>query len=341
MAMAMAMAMVNSAWPDESVVATVDKQGISIAELEARTAAKTNAKQAEYESHARQLKLEFERDRQSYKERQLNALIDERVLTLEAKSGKTTAEALIASHKSPAVTEEQVRSFYDQQKTQINQPYEAVAPKIKEFLEKNARETVRRHYLDGLRTKYHVAVLLDPRREDVAAVGPSRGPSNAPVTIVEFSDFECPYCGRLEPVMARVLAKYPTQVRLVYRNFPLKDLHPDAQKAAEAGMCAQQQGKFWEIHDLMFAEQASLNVNALKDKARRIGLDMTSFNDCLDSGKSSDAIATDVKAGDELGIQGTPANFINGRYLSGAVEESDLTAVIEDELRRVGLTARR
>jgi protein-disulfide isomerase len=130
------------------------------------------------------------------------------------------------------------------------------------------------------------------------------------------------------------LAAYPKQVRLIYRNLPLTTLHPNAQKAAEAAQCARDQNKFWEMHDLLFAEQTSLSVDALKEKARRIGLDTTVFNDCLDSGKSSAAIAADTREADELGLTGTPASFINGRFTSGAVTESDLKDLIEDELRR-------
>ncbi|HEY0802982.1 MAG TPA: thioredoxin domain-containing protein, partial [Steroidobacteraceae bacterium] len=213
---------------------------------------------------------------------------------------------------------------------------DSVAAKIKEYLEKNEGDAARRHYLDSLRAKYHATITLDPLREAVATTGPARGPASALVTIVEFSDFQCPFCGRFEPVVRHVLAKYPNQVRFIYRNLPLPTLHPDAQKAAEAAVCAQDQNKFWEMHDLMFAEQASLGVDALKDKAKRMGLDTKAFDDCLDSGKSRDAIMLDTKAADELGIAGTPASFINGRFTSGALAENDLTDLIDDELRRVG-----
>jgi|SRR5271165_3392078 len=339
----LSLAVSTSAWPEASVVATLDKQVVSAQELEARTAVKLKADQSDYESHARQLKLDYERGVQEYKEKELNSLIDERVLALEAKDHKTTTDALITAIKAPAVTDAEIRSFYDSKKNQIKQSFETISPKIKEYLQKIASDTARRNYLDSLRAKYHATILLEARREAVAAIGPVRGPSNAPVTIVEFSDFQCPFCGRLEPALVSVLAEYPSQVRLFYRNFPLTSMHPDAQKAAEAGLCAEEQGKFWEMHDLMFAEQASLGMNALKEKARRIGMDTTLFNNCLDSGKHRDAIRADLKAGDELGIQGTPATFINGRYISGAVEEGDLKALIEDELRRIrsSSTARR
>ncbi|HTB28127.1 MAG TPA: thioredoxin domain-containing protein [Steroidobacteraceae bacterium] len=322
------------------IVATLGRDQITAQDLDARTAAKISAQQQEYDRRAAALRMDFERSLAAYRDRQLNKLVDEHVLALEAKARHTTPEALLAAQKGPPVADAQVRAFYDQRHAEINEPYEAAAPKIREFLEKSSSEDTRRRYLDRLLAEYHAAILLEPRREAVAASGPVRGPTNAPVTIVEFSDFQCPFCGRLEPALVRVLAKYPTQVRLVYRNYPLPELHPQAEKAAEAALCAREQGMFWEMHDLLFAEQQALGGDDLKDKAHRLGLDAEKFAQCLDSGQMRSAVEVDVKDGEALGIQGTPANFINGRFLSGAVEEGELTAIIDDELRRTDRIAR-
>ncbi len=317
------------------IVATLGKDQISAQDLDTRTAAKLAQQQHDYDRRATELRLSFERSQAAYRDRQLNKLIDERALALEAKAKHTTPEALLAAQQAPAVTDAQVRAFYDQRRAEIGQPFDAAAPKIHEYLEKSSSEEAHRRYLDSLRAKYHAAILLEPRRETVSASGGLvRGPAQAPITIVEFSDFQCPFCGRLEPVLERVLARYPKDVRLVYRNYPLPELHPQAEKAAEAGLCAREQGKFWEMHDLMFAEQQSLGDQDLKDKARRLGLDADKFAECLDSGRMRSAVEVDVKDGDALGIQGTPASFINGRFLSGAVDEDELSAVIDDELRR-------
>jgi protein-disulfide isomerase len=326
---------------NESPVATLDQDRVTAQELDSRTAEKLGAQQKEYDKRAVQLRLAFERSQASYRERQLNKLVDEHVLALEADARRTSPEALLEAQRAAPVTEAQVRSFYDQKSAQINQSYAAAAPKIREFLAQSASEEPRRRFLDSLRAKYHAAILLEPRREAVTATGPVRGPDTAPVTIVEFSDFQCPFCGRFEPVLERVIAGYPGQVRLIYRNFPLAELHPQAQKAAEAAMCADAQGKFWEMHDLMFAEQKSLGSEDLEDKAQRLGLDAEKFAQCLDSGQMRSAVEVDVEDGEALGIQGTPAHFINGRFLSGAVEEGELTAIIDDELRRAHRIARR
>jgi protein-disulfide isomerase len=170
---------------------------------------------------------------------------------------------------------------------------------------------------------------------EVAATGPATGPATAPVTIVEFSDFQCPFCSRLTPTLDQVKKKYGDKVRIVFRQFPLP-MHQNAQKAAEAALCANDQGKFWQLHDAMFGNQAALGVDQLKAKAVELGLKADDFNKCLDSGAKVAVVEADKKAGSEAGVNGTPAMFINGRFLSGAVPLEQVTSVIDDELRRKG-----
>jgi protein-disulfide isomerase len=180
-------------------------------------------------------------------------------------------------------------------------------------------------------------VLLEPPRTQVAATGPSKGPDNAPITIVEFSDFECPFCSRVNPTLAQVQQNYGDKVRIVFRQFPLA-MHPNAQKAAEASLCAHDQGKFWQMHDLMFAQQKELGVDQLKAKASQLGLDTESFNQCLDSGEYADQVRTDMADGTAAGVSGTPAMFVNGVPISGAVPYEQVAAMIDDELDRKGLS---
>jgi len=322
-------------------VATIGTQAISAQDLDARTAEKLRVQEHDYELRAAELKINYERTRQAYLDQELSALIDERVLALEGAARKSTPAALNAAVKSADVTDPQVQSFYDSNKAQIRQPYESIAPKIKEFLKKQADQEARRRYLDSLRAKYQAVTILEPLREAVAATGPVRGPVEAPVTIIEFSDFQCPFCGQFAPTLHEILAKYPKQVRLVYRHLPVTKLHPNAEKAAEAAVCAQDQGKFWEMYDTLFAEQNALGVDALKEKAKRLGLDTAIFDECLDSGKSEQAIQADARAAEALGITGTPASFINGRLVNGTASVDQLSRIIDDELRRAVLTARR
>ena len=181
-------------------------------------------------------------------------------------------------------------------------------------------------------------VALEPPelpRMEVEAKGPARGPANAAVTIVEFSDFQCPYCGREFPVIERLMKEYDGKVRLVFRHFPL-DFHPFAAKAAEAGMCAQDQGKFWELHDKMFTNQQKLAVEDLKGYAKSLGMDAAKFDKCLDSGEKKPAVDEDMKAGTAAGVNGTPAFFINGLFVNGAQPYEQMKQTIDRELKRKG-----
>ena len=161
--------------------------------------------------------------------------------------------------------------------------------------------------------------------------GMTRGPADAPVTIVEFSDFECPYCGAAHDTVEQVMSAYAGKVRLVYRQFPLS-FHPHAAKAAEASLCAADQGKFWEYHDVLFKNQKKLEPTDLKAHATEVGLDAQKFGQCLDSGDKKKAVDTDQQAGLAAGVGGTPAFFINGIFLNGAQPIDEFKKVIDGEL---------
>ena len=152
------------------------------------------------------------------------------------------------------------------------------------------------------------------------------------MTIAEFSDFECPYCGALFPVLQQIEANYKGRIRVVFREFPLTTIHPHAQKAAEASLCANDQQKFWELHDMMFKDNKNLDVDALKAKAASLKLDTKAFNECLDSSQHADWIKRDVAEGLRVGVTGTPAMFINGRFLSGVHPYEEIAKIIDEEL---------
>jgi protein-disulfide isomerase len=174
-----------------------------------------------------------------------------------------------------------------------------------------------------------------PTRVDVTTAGhPAVGPATAPVTIVEFSDFECPFCGRLFPTLKSIEKIYLNRVRIVYRQFPLRKVHPRAEKAAEASLCAADQGHFWEMHDSLFGDQEHLTVDDLKARAAALKLDTTIFNACLDSGRKAAAVDSDIAEGAKAGVNGTPTMFINGRMMPGAQPFATIQAVIEEELQK-------
>lgn len=158
-----------------------------------------------------------------------------------------------------------------------------------------------------------------------------RGPDNAAVTITEFSDFQCPACGAAESVVEQVLAAYPTQVKLIYKDFPLS-IHPYAQKASEAAECAGERGKYWEMHDILFANQNALRTYDLKNYATNLGLNTTKFDACLDSGKASADIKADLNEGNKLGVNGTPTFFINDEKFLGAPPFETWKTVIDQML---------
>jgi protein-disulfide isomerase len=223
----------------------------------------------------------------------------------------------------------------------MNQPFEQLKPRILTYLAGQQRGELQKALLDTLNTKYSPRILLEPAREEIKTAGsPAKGPENAPVTIVEFSDFQCPYCSRVVPTIDEAVKVYGDQVRVVFRQFPL-GMHKDAQKAAEASLCANEQGKFWGLHDAMFANQQALGVEQLKGKAAELGVDAAKFNACLDGGKYAPQVATDVAEGSQAGVSGTPAMFVNGRFVSGAVPFEQLASIIDDELQRKGIKPNR
>jgi protein-disulfide isomerase len=177
-----------------------------------------------------------------------------------------------------------------------------------------------------------VGIQLEPPRFEVAALGPSRGPSEATVTIVEFSDFQCPYCRRAGAILDELLERYPDDVRVVYRHMPLESIHPRARPAAVASLCAEQQGLFWEFHDAVFAGPNPLEDADLLQLATGIGADLEAFDACRASGSHEARVDADVAAARELGITGTPAFLVNGVMLRGAQPVAAFERIIEHEL---------
>lgn len=281
-----------------------------------------------------QLEKQYEQQQRELLENALEQTIQERLLEEEAKASGKTKEQILADMKPADVSEADIDAFYEQNKAQIQpRTKEQVAPMIKQYLEQQRQAEMQQKFYEGLRAKHKIRYLLEPARVEVAATGPSQGPATAPVTIVEFSDFQCPYCARLIPTLDEVKKKYGDKVRIVFRQYPL-NFHQHAQKAAEASLCAHEQGKFWELHDAMFQNQQALAVEQLKAKAAELGMNAEQFNSCLDGNKYAAQVKTDFDEGAKAGVNGTPAMFINGRFLSGAQPLQEITKVIDDELAR-------
>jgi protein-disulfide isomerase len=160
-----------------------------------------------------------------------------------------------------------------------------------------------------------------PVKELDAKVDHVLGKANAKITMIEYSDFQCPYCSRHLPTIKQIMAQYPNDVKLVYRHYPLSQIHPNAQKAAEASECVAKIGgndKFWQMHDKLFENQATLGTDTYKRLAGEVGVDVAKFTTCLDSGEMAGRVAQDVTSGNDAGVSGTPATFVNGTMLEGA-----------------------
>ena len=291
---------------------------------------------AQLEEHVRPKLIEIENARYEALREGLDELIGEKLLAQEAKARGITPEALeqqeIAAKVAEA-TDADIQKVYDDNKSQLGgQTLEQVRPRIVEYL-KQQRETERQEaYLGELKAKYKATVALKPPVVKVEAAGrPEKGGKNAPVTIIMFSDYECPFCQRGEQVVDQVMRTYGDRVRLVFRDYPLP-MHKDARPAAEAAACANAQGKYWPYHDKLFANQQALGEDKLKAYAGEVGLDQAKFDECLAKKPFAAAVDKDVADGAKVGVTGTPAFFVNGRMLSGAQPFEKFKEVIDEEL---------
>jgi protein-disulfide isomerase len=267
----------------------------------------------------------------------LDQMLIRKLIDAKAKDEKISSEDLIkreVTDKVPAPTEADMKKVYDEQsKRQPLPPYEQIKPQIAQYMKQQNPQTQQAYqsFIDKLKKDYDAQVTIKPPRVEVAADGPSRGAKTAPITIVEFSDFQCPFCSRAETTVNEVMKAYDGKVKLVYRDYPLP-FHAQAQKAAEAAHCAEDQGKYWEMHEKLFANQQALQPTALKGYAKDLGLDTAKFDKCLDSGAKAEIVETNRKAGEKVGVTGTPAFFINGYSLSGAQPLSEFKTIIDSEL---------
>jgi protein-disulfide isomerase len=275
----------------------------------------------------------------------LEEAINQKLLQLEAKKRGIPPEKLIdqeADSKVAAVPDEEVEAFYKERSARIGRPLEEVKSDIQKGLKQMKIQGARAEYYKTLRAQYPVTVHLKAPRTDVD-VDPQRirGDESAPVTIVEFSDFQCPFCQRVQTTLMEILNKYKGKVRLAYRDFPLDQIHPDARRAAEASRCAGEQGKFWEYHDALFTDIKKLSAKDLAAHATTVGLDVKKLEACVESGKYKQPVQDDIDAAGASGVEGAPAFFINGVFINGAQPFAAFQKVIEDELAAQKQTAAR
>jgi len=316
----------RAATPAEAatLVAQGDGVAITVADLDKAAAGKlTRLRQQEYE-----LKKDV-----------LDQLIGDALMAKEAKARSISVDELVKAEVDAKVTppvKEAVDTLYEQYKSQLRgQTREQAGPQIEKFMRERdtalRREAFRRELLD----KAGVKIALEAPRTVVAvpASAPAMGPADAPITIVAFTDYQCPYCHRAQNTMDQILTKYPGKIRLVHRDFPLEG-HAQAFPAARAAWCAGEQGKFWEYYKSLMSVSGDMAEADLLGRAEGLKLDPAAFKTCAASDRHDAAIREGADAGAQLGVTGTPGYFINGRMLTGAQPIEQFQQVIDAELSR-------
>jgi len=276
--------------------------------------------------------------RQEYKVESdaLNQCIRKKLIEVEAKKKGLSSEELLKQQVDSKITEptdDEAKGYYLGVKNQNTLPFDQIKTQVKQLLKQAEIELAREKYADSLRDKAAVSILIQPPAVHVN-YDPARvtGDPDAPITIVEFADFQCPFCSRVEPLLKDVLSKYKGKAKLAYLDFPLAPIHSHAEAAAEASRCALAQGKYWEMHDAMFADQSKLDEASLVKTAERLGMDQNSFESCLNSGKYKKLVQKDVEAGSEAGVNATPTFFVNGELIGGVQSDADFEKIIDRQL---------
>ena len=305
--------------PDrDQVIAEVGGQKLTVADLQQQQGGKLL--QARYQYYMNQRKA-------------LDQLIDDKLIEIEAKKRNLSNDQLLNTVvfkelKDP--TEDQLQVYYEGM--DATEPYEAVRDRVLEHIRDLRREKARAAYVQKLRNNASVQVLLAPPLADVNVKDAYvQGATNPPVTLVEFADYECPYCQKITPELQKLEKEYGDRLAVVYKDFPLP-MHHTSQKAAEAARCAGEQGKFWEYHDLLFGDQNRLDHNGLLEKAKSLKLDEKQFDSCLTNEKYKIQIQQDSQEGMRAGVSGTPGFFINGIFLSGVQPEATFEKTIQEQL---------
>ena len=272
----------------------------------------------------------------------LQGLIQQKLVTDEAAARNVSEADLLKTEvddKTPAPTQDEISQYYERMKARMGgKTLDEVKGDIEKTLKAQKANERRAQFIGELSTKSDVKIMLDPPRATVSlpANVPALGPSDAPVTIVEWSDYQCPFCKRAHPVVEQILTEYKDKVRFIYLDYPLP-FHKQAMPASLAVHCAEDQGKFWEYHRNLFEIAGDLSDSDLSKRATDLGLDNTAFTACIESKKHEGLINSNYKGGADLGVTGTPAFFINGRMLVGAQPIDQFRQIINDELSRKGV----
>jgi protein-disulfide isomerase len=290
------------------------------------------------EDSLRPLIYSVQRQVYTLRKQQLDLQVNDLLLSQEAQKRQLTPRALldaeVAARRKP-VTEAEALAFFNENKERINGDFARIKDQIVGYLQEQQEQKLTEELAGRLRKAAGVQFFL---REPAAPVyeiatddQPAKGPATAAVTVVEFTDLQCPSCAAMHPVVERLAAEYGDRVRFVIRDFPLP-MHADAQKAAEAAEAAREQGKYWEYVAILYRNQSALGVPKLKEYATQVGLDRAKFDAALDAGRFAEKVQRDLLDGNRVGVSGTPSFFVNGRFVEERSYEA-LKAAIEAALK--------
>jgi protein-disulfide isomerase len=306
----------------DTVIAEVNGAKITLSDLEKKHAAALFQARSTYYDLERKV---------------VQGFIDDYLLEQQAKKEGVSVAQLLERHVNSKIAkdppEEALKVYYEGVET--TEPYEAVRGKIIDSLRQRRTAKVRAEYMQSLRTQSTLVIRLAPPRAPVSMQDvPVRGVSGAPVTVLEFADYECAYCQQIHPVLQRIEKEFQGKVAFAYKDFPLP-MHPNAPLAAEAAHCAGAQGKYWEYHDLLF-DKKQLAPDSLRAFARELKLDPEKFDACVATGQTRSIVSAHTAEAQALVLQGTPTVLVNGRLLSGDLSYERLRAAILEELSAVG-----
>jgi len=310
----------------QEVVARIGERAITGQELEDKLGAQlSRLRQQEYDLRSKALK---------------ELVIDLLAEEAAQKQGISKEEfyRLNVEEKVGEPAEEQIEATLAQYRSRLPDDEEQARARVVDFLRQQQVGARQQALSQELMDAADVVFLLEPPRVEVRVdpEDPVRGAKDAAVTIVEFSDFQCPYCNRVQQSLDRILQEYGDRVQLVFKQFPLGN-HPEARPAAEATLCAKDQGKFWEMHDWVFGNQRQLQREGYIGEAKELGLDVELFTACLDDHRHTAQVDLNGEQGKSWGVTGTPAAFVNGRFMSGAQPYESFRDVVVDELKKAGL----
>ena len=313
---------------DDTIVAILDGREITQAELHRHM----------QEQFLDELLRQPESELYNMRERAIQDLVQRHVIDTAAAERGLTAEGLFdeVTGDVPEASLDDVTAWFTANEARLGGArMEDVAPRIQEMLTSEARSRAWSEFVKPRFDALAWSIEIDPPRKELAATRLVRGDPEAPITLTAFSDYQCPYCIRSEPVLAEVLQRYPGQVRLVHRHFPLDSIHPFARPASEAAMCADEQGRFWDFHDAIFARNGRLDGDSFTEIGEELALDLDALDTCIDERRYAGFVAEDFAAGEAAGVSGTPAFFVNGIALRGAQDADAISAVIDTELTRL------